>query len=144
MEVKQLTLILKFLTKIFYLLLRSITKKKKRKYSFNEVRFKNAYPNSVTFSDTILRSLALRVSQEQPKTNHQKLIIDSKVRTSSENFTLLGLEGDSNLTFDEHFSQIGNNRPGQVKAPSRIEYSRNFEERKMLIDIFIYANFTYC
>ena len=143
MEVKQLTLILKFQTKIFYLLLSYITKKKKRKYSFNEVRFKNAYANSATFSDTILRSLALRVSQEQPKTNHQKLIIDSKLTNSSENFTLLDLEGDSNLTFDEHFSRIGNNSPGQVKAPSRIEYSRNFEERKMLIDIFIYANFTY-
>ena len=142
MEVKQLTLILKFQTKIFYLLLRYITKKK-RKYSFNEVRFKNAYANSATFSDTILRSLALRVSQKQPKTNHQKLIIDSKLTNSSENFTLLDLEGDSNLTFDEHFSRIGNNSPGQVKAPSRIEYSRNFEERKMLIDIFIYANFTY-
>ena len=51
MEVKQLTLILKFQTKIFYLLLRYITKKKK-KYSFNEVRFKNAYANSATFSDT--------------------------------------------------------------------------------------------
>ena len=48
------------------------------------------------------------------KNNPQKLTIDKKVITSSENVTLLGLEVDSKLNFDEHISKLCNKSAGQL------------------------------
>ena len=45
--------------------------------------------------------------------NPQKLTIDEKVITYSENVTLLGLEVDSKLNFDEHVSKLCNKSTGQ-------------------------------
>ena len=46
------------------------------------------------------------------KNNPQKLTIDKKVITSSENVTLLGLKVDSKLNFDEHISKLCNKCAG--------------------------------
>ena len=71
----------------------------------------------------------------------QKLTTVEKVITSSENVTVLGLEVDSKLHFDKHISKLCNKSTGQI---CRIGHLRGLEERKILINSFIYANFHYC
>ena len=54
------------------------------------------------------------------KNNPQKLTIDKKLITFSENVTLLGLEVDSKLNFDEHISKFCDKSAGQLNALCRI------------------------
>ena len=70
------------------------------------------------------------------KNNPQKLTIDKKVITSSENVTLLGLEVDSKLNFDEHVSKLCNKSAGQLNAHCRIGHLLGLEEKKILINSF--------
>ena len=87
---------------------------------------------------------AIIIDRKNQKNNPQKLTIDKKVITSSENVTLLGLEVDRKLNFDEHISKLCNKSAGQLNALCRIGHLIGFEERKILINSFIYANFNYC
>ena len=84
------------------------------------------------------------IDRKNQKNNPQKLTIDEKVITSSENVTLLGLEVDSKLNFDEHISKLCNKSAGQLNALCRIRHLIGLEERKTLINSFIYSNFNYC
>ena len=70
------------------------------------------------------------------KNNPQKLTIDKKVITSSENVTLLGLEVDSKLNFDEHVSKLCNKSAGQLNTHCRIGHLLGLEEKKILINSF--------
>ena len=58
---------------------------------------------------------AIIIDRKNQKNNPQKLTIDEKVITS-ENVTLLGLEVDSKLNFDEHISKLCNKSAGQLNA----------------------------
>ena len=84
------------------------------------------------------------IDRKTKKNNPQKLTIDEKVITSSENVTLLGLEVDSKLNFDEHISKLCNKIVGQLNALCRIRHLIGLEGRKILINSFIYSNFNYC
>ena len=75
--------------------------------------------------------------------NPQKLTIDEKVITSSENVTLLGLEVDSKLHFDEHISKLCNKSTGQLNALCKLGTLIGLEERKILLNSFVYVNFNY-
>ena len=87
---------------------------------------------------------AIIIDRKNQKNNPQKLAIDEKVITSSENITLLGLAVDSKLNFDEHTSKLCNKSAGQLNALCRIRHLIRLEERKILINSFIYSNFNYC
>ena len=87
---------------------------------------------------------AIIIDLKNQKNNPQKLTIDGKVITSSENVTLLGLEVDSKLNFDEHISKLCNKSAGQLNVLCRIRHLIGLEERKILINSFIYSNFNYC
>ena len=87
---------------------------------------------------------AITIDRKTQKHNPQKLTIDEKFITSSENVTLLGLEVDSKLNFYEHISKLCNKSAGQLNALCRIRHLKGLEERKILINSFIYANFYYC
>ena len=71
-------------------------------------------------------------------------MIDKKVLASSENVTLLGLEVDSKPNFDEHISKLCDKSAVQLNALCRIGRLIGLEERKILTNSFIYANFNYC
>ena len=73
---------------------------------------------------------AIIIDRKNQKNNLQKLTIDEKVITFSENVTLLGLEVDSKLTFDEHISKLCNKSAGQLNAICRIRHLIGLEERK--------------
>ena len=86
---------------------------------------------------------AIIIDRKNQKNNPQKLTIE-KVITYTENVTLLGLEVDNKLNFNEHISKLCNKSAGQLNALCRIGYLIGLEERKILINSFIYANFNYC
>ena len=65
---------------------------------------------------------AIIIDRKNPKNNSQKLTIDEKVITSSENVTLLGLEVDSKLNFDEHISKLCNKSAGRLNELWRIRH----------------------
>ena len=48
------------------------------------------------------------IDRKNQKNNPEKLTIDEKVITFSENVTLLGLKVDSKLNFDKHISNLCN------------------------------------
>ena len=60
------------------------------------------------------------IDRKNQKNNPQKLTIVEKVITSSENVTLLGLEVESKLKFNEHLSKLCNKSAGQLNALCRI------------------------
>ena len=86
---------------------------------------------------------AIIIDRKNEKNNSQKLTIDEKVITS-ENVTLLGPGVDSKLNFDEDVSKLCNKSAGQLNALYSIGHLIGLEERKILINSFIYANFNYC
>ena len=55
---------------------------------------------------------AIIIDRKNQRNNPQKLTIYKKIITSSENVTLLGLEVDSKLNFDEHISKLCNKSAG--------------------------------
>ena len=87
---------------------------------------------------------AIIIDMKNQKNNLQKLTIDEKVITSSENVTLLGLEVDSKLNFHEHVSKLCNKSAGQLNAFCRIGHLIGLKERKILMNSFTYENFNYC
>ena len=72
---------------------------------------------------------AIIIDWKNQNYNLQKLTICEKVINSSVNVTLLGLEVDSNLNFDEHISKLCNKRAGQLNALCRIGHLIGLEER---------------
>ena len=87
---------------------------------------------------------AIIIDRNNHKNNPQKLTIDEKLITSSQNVTLLGLKVDSKLNFDEHVSKLCNKSAGKLNALYRIGHLIGLEEKKILINHLIYANFNYC
>ena len=63
---------------------------------------------------------AIIADRKNKKNNPQKLAIDEKVITSSENAKLPGLEVDSKLNVDEQISKICNKSTGQLNRLYRI------------------------
>ena len=86
---------------------------------------------------------AIIIDRKNQKNNPRKLMIDEKVITSSENVTLLGLEVDSKLNFDEHISKLCNKSTGQLNALCKLGPLIGLEEGKILLNSFIYVNFNY-
>ena len=80
---------------------------------------------------------AIIIDRKNQKNNPQKLTIDKKVITSSENVTLFDLEVDSKLNFDEHISKLCNKSAGQLNVLCRIGHILALEERKILINSFM-------
>ena len=80
---------------------------------------------------------AIIIDRKNQKNNPQKLTIDKKVITSSENVTLFDLEVDSKLNFDEHISKLCNKSAGQLNVLCRIGHILGLEERKILINSFM-------
>ena len=86
---------------------------------------------------------AIIIDRKNKKNNPQTFTIDKKVIPSSKNITLLGLEVDSKLNFDEHTFKLCKKSAGQLNSLWRIGHLTGLEEWKILINSFIYANFNY-
>lgn len=87
---------------------------------------------------------AIIIDRKGQKNNPTEFKIDNKIIKSEECVKLLGLEIDSKLSFDKHVSKLCNKSAGQLNALIRLKKYLRFEERKVLINSFIYSNFNYC
>ena len=87
---------------------------------------------------------AIIIDRKGQENNPKELNIDGKAIKSEHTVKLLGLEIDSKLKFESHISNLCKKSAGQLNALSRLNSFLGYEERKVLINSFIYANFNYC
>ena len=58
--------------------------------------------------------------------------------------TLLGVEIDNELNFDNHISNICKKVGNKINALSRIQSFLGQKEKETLVSTFVYSNFNYC
>ena len=87
---------------------------------------------------------AIIIDRKGRNNNPTEINIGGKKIYSESSVLLLGLEIDSKLNFDKHISKLGNKSAGQLNALNRLNRYLGFEEKKILINSFIYGNFNYC
>ena len=87
---------------------------------------------------------AIIIDRKGQSNNPTKLVIDGKEINSENCVTLLGLQIDSKLSFDKHISKLCNKCAGIINALTRLNSFLGFEEKKVLVNSFIYGNFNYC
>ena len=75
--------------------------------------------------------------RKKQNNNPPKMTIDEKVVTSSNKVTLLGLDIDSKLNFDDHISKICNKSDGQLNALCRLGHFFGLEERNIITVLFM-------
>ena len=77
--------------------------------------------------------------------NNPTTININGIEINSENSVkLLGLEIDSKLNFDKHITQLCKKSACQLNALCRLNPLLNIDQRNVLVNSFIYANFNYC
>ena len=84
------------------------------------------------------------IDKKGQNNNPTEINIDGKKINSESSVLLLGLEIDSKLNFDKHVSKLCHKSAGQLNGLNRLNRYLGFEEKKMLINSFIYGNFNYC
>ena len=87
---------------------------------------------------------AIIIDRKGQNNNPTSLKINGNEIHSEESVTLLGLKIDSKLNFEEHISKLCSKSAGQLNALVRLKSYLGFEEKKILVNSFIYANFNYC
>ena len=81
-----------------------------------------------------------KIQQNKPssiKINYININSENSVR-------LLGLEIYSKLNFDKHITQLCKKSADQLNAICRLKLFLNTDQRKILVNSFIYANYNYC
>ena len=63
---------------------------------------------------------------------------------SWDSWDILGLEVDSILNFDKHIRKLCKESSSLLNAICRLKLFLNIEQRKILVNSFIYANYDYC
>ena len=64
--------------------------------------------------------------------------------TPENSVTLLGIEIDNKLNFEKHVTALCQKAGRQLNSLSRIHKYIGFQEMEMLLDSFIFSNFSYC
>ena len=86
---------------------------------------------------------AIIIDKKGQNNNPTEINIDGK-KISSESSILFGLEIDSKLNCDKCISKLCNKSAGQLNALNRLNRYLGSEEKKILINSFIYGSFNYC
>ena len=63
---------------------------------------------------------------------------------NTQNEKLLGITINSKLSFDRHIQQIGSRASAKLKTLARIARFMNITKRKILLNAFFNAQFSYC
>ena len=78
----------------------------------------------------------------------QKEIINLKINGAEikgqNSVTLLGVETDNELNFNNHISNICKKAGNKINAISRIQSFLGQKEKEALVNTFFYSNFNYC
>ena len=70
--------------------------------------------------------------------------VGNKMITSRKYEKLLGTKIDQQLRFNEHVQLLCKKSSQKVNVLSRIAFSMNFEQRKLILNAFITSHFSYC
>ena len=87
---------------------------------------------------------ALIVNRLGKMENSYPIEIQDTFINSQSSVSLLGVEIDNKLNFDQHIATLCKKAGAQINAISRLKTFLGMEERKVLIESFIYSNFNYC
>ena len=87
---------------------------------------------------------ALLIKKDQTKTSGKKISIQGKTIESEDSVKLLGVQLDYQLNFDPHISELCRKAATQLNVLKRLRSYIGFEERKVLVQSFVYSNFNCC
>ena len=80
---------------------------------------------------------ALLIKKDQTNTSGEKF-------KSEETVKLLGIHLDFKLNFEQHISELCRKAAPQLNVLKGIKRFIGFDEKKILVQSFVYSNFDYC
>ena len=89
------------------------------------------------------KSQAMILSSDKKEKKYD-LNINNSIISSEESVTLLGIEIDNKLNFDDQVSNICRKANNQLNAIGRIRNCLGKKEKEAAINAFVYSNFMYC
>ena len=87
---------------------------------------------------------ALLLRKNQTNTSGEQININGKIIKSEETAKLLGVTLDYRLDFDPHISNLCKKAATQLNVLKRLKTFIGFQEKKILVQSFVYSNFDYC
>ena len=87
---------------------------------------------------------ALLVRKDRENTAGQNISFQGHAIKSEETVKLLGVTLDNKLNFDTHISNLCKKAAAQLKVLKRLRSFIGFEQKKVLVQSFVYSNFNYC
>ncbi len=87
---------------------------------------------------------ALLLRKNQTNTSGEQININGKIIKSEETVKLLGVTLDYRLDFDPHISNLCKKAATQLNVLKRLKTFIGFQEKKILVQSFVYSNFDYC
>ena len=87
---------------------------------------------------------ALLLRKNQTNTSGEQININGKIIKSEETVKLLGVTLDHRLNFDPHISNLCTKAAPQLNVLKRLKTFIGFQEKKILVQSFVYSNFDYC
>ena len=87
---------------------------------------------------------ALIVKKDRSDTSGVPIKLKDHNIQSKTNVKLLGIKLDNRLNFDPHIADLCKKAATQLNVLKRLKSFIGLEERKTLVESFIYSNFNYC
>ena len=87
---------------------------------------------------------ALLLRKNQTNTSGEQININGKIIKSEETVKFLGVTLDYRLDFDPHISNLCKKAATQLNVLKRLKTFIGFQEKKILVQSFVYSNFDYC
>ena len=87
---------------------------------------------------------AIIIDKHEGNHTNQLINIDQKEIKAVSKVKLLGIEIDDKLNFNHHINSICKFASNQLNTLIRLTHLLGFEERKVLVSIFVMSNFSYC
>ena len=90
------------------------------------------------------RFQAIILDKQKRDHTDEHITVDNQQIKVVSSVKLLGLQLDDKLNFNLHISHICKSATNQLNALIRLKKFMNFEEKKILINSYVMANFNYC
>ena len=87
---------------------------------------------------------AILIKKDRSDTTGIDISLSDKNIKSEEMVKLLGVKLDNKLNFDAHISSVSKKAVTQLNVLKRLKQFIGFEERKTLVQSFVYSNINYC
>ena len=87
---------------------------------------------------------ALLVRKDRENTTGQNISLQDHAIKSEATVKLLGVTLDNKLNFDTHISNLCKKAATQLNVLKRLRSFIGFEQKKVLVQSFVYSNFNYC